>query len=416
MKPTKSIKSSKLSLKFANINKSLAIGNFIENYHQLVSDYVEVLWDLEKIPLLVPKELTSSVSTTLSARIQQCAGKQASGIVRGTRKKQEQMMWRLKKLEEEGKFKYARKLKEKLNKTRISKPSVKNIECELDERFIRIDFDNKTSFDGWITISSIGNKQKIVLPVKKTKHFNALLDNSEKLLKGIRLSKEKITFNFEMIKKESKSTGTTLGIDIGSSSVISCSNGFQSVENSHGYDLSKINKILCRKKKGSKSFQKTQQHRKNYINWSINQLNLDDVKTVKIEKIKNLRKNRKSSRFLSHWTYTEIFEKLESHCINSGVQIETIDPTYTSQRCSNCGRVRKANRKGKWFKCDSCGHSQDSDLNASLNISFTLPKIPKEVRLMSLNRKGFFWLESGFYSDSSGSVPIVPNALKTKNS
>ena len=92
-------------------------------------------------------------------------------------------MWRLKKLEEEGKFKYARKLKEKLNKTRISKPIVKNLECELDERFVRIDFENSTSFDGWITISSIGSRQKIVVPVKKTKHFNALLDNSERLLK-----------------------------------------------------------------------------------------------------------------------------------------------------------------------------------------------------------------------------------------
>ena len=78
---SKSIKSSKLSLKFANTSKSLAIEDFIENYYQLVSDYVEVLWDLEKIPVLIPKELTSSVSTTLSARIQQCAGKQASGFV-----------------------------------------------------------------------------------------------------------------------------------------------------------------------------------------------------------------------------------------------------------------------------------------------------------------------------------------------
>ncbi|MCA9495919.1 MAG: hypothetical protein KC589_03175, partial [Nanoarchaeota archaeon] len=231
---SKSIKSSKLSLKFANTSKSLAIGNFIENYHQLVSNYVEVLWDLDKVPLLVPKELTSSVSTTLSARIQQCAGKQASGIVRGTRKKQEKMMWRIKKLEDEGKFKYARKLKEKLNKIKVSKPIVKNLECELDERFIKVDFENSTSFDGWITISSIGNKQKIIVPVKKTKHFNALLDNSERLLKGIRLSKEKITFNFELKPKESKSTGSTLGIDIGSSSVISCSNGFQSVENKDG--------------------------------------------------------------------------------------------------------------------------------------------------------------------------------------
>ncbi|MCA9496655.1 MAG: hypothetical protein KC589_06930, partial [Nanoarchaeota archaeon] len=73
----------------------------------------------------------------------------------------------------------------------------------------RIDFENTTSFDGWITISSIGSRQKIVVPVKKTKHFNLLLDSSTRLLKGIRLSKNKITFNFEMKPKESKSTGST---------------------------------------------------------------------------------------------------------------------------------------------------------------------------------------------------------------
>ena len=47
---------------------------------------------------------------------------------------------------------------------------------------------------------------------------------------------------------------------------------------------------MSNKKKGSNNFKKCQTHRKNYINWSINQLNLTDVKQVNIEKIKDLRK------------------------------------------------------------------------------------------------------------------------------
>lgn len=409
------IKSSKLSIKFANSNKKKLLSSFIDDYRLLVIGYVDILWDMNNIPNFLPKEITDSVLTTLSSRIKQCAGKQASSIVRGTRKKQEQRMWMIKKLEEQGKFKQARKL-EAINKKKfITKPTINEIECELDERFIKQDFNNISSFDGWITISSIGNKQKIIIPVKRTKHFNKLEQRSNSLLNGIRLSKNKITFNFKLETPEKKTSGSIIGIDVGHCNVISCSNGFQTVENNHGHNLSSINKILSRKKKGSVSFKKTQQHRKNYINWCINQLNLSDVKEVRIENIKNLRLGRRSSRLLSHWTYTEIFEKLESYCSDAGVQIKKVSPTYTSQRCSTCGRVRKGNRKGKQFTCDSCGHKQDSDLNASLNISFELPQISKEVRLLNLNRSGFFWLESGFFLDSLGLEPIVPNTLKVKN-
>lgn len=415
MKKNSIIKSSKLSIKFANSNKKKFLSSFVDNYQQLVKQYVDIFWEMDKVPLFLSKEITESISTNLSARIQQCAGKQASGIVRGTRKKQEQRLWRIKKLYDEGKNKQARKLESIYKKKIISKPEISNLECELDERFIKQDFSNDTSFDGWITISSIGNHQKIIIPVKRTKHFNELKRRSNSLLKGIRLSKDKITFNFKIEKPEIKLIGSTIGIDVGHCNVISCSDGFQTIENNHGYNLSTITKVLSGKKKGSRAFKKTQHHRKNYIHWCINQLNLSNVKEVRLENIKNLRKGRRTSRLLSHWTYTEIFEKLESYCSDAGVQIKKVNPTYTSQRCSCCGRVRKANRKGKQFICDSCGYTQDSDLNASLNISFELPQISKEVRLLNLNRKGFFWLESGFYLDSLGLEPIVPNTHKIKN-
>jgi transposase len=109
---------------------------------------------------------------------------------------------------------------------------------------------------------------------------------------------------------------------------------------------------------------------------------------------------------MSHWNYRELFEKLEDKLLTTGVQVNKLSPTYTSQRCSVCGWVRKDNRKRKIFKCTSCGHTQDADLNASLNLSFTLPLINKEVRLKQTNRKGFYWL-------AACQEPIVPDAQKS---
>jgi transposase len=75
-----------------------------------------------------------------------------------------------------------------------------------------------------------------------------------------------------------------------------------------------------------------------------------------------------------------------------GVQVVKINPTYTSQRCFFCGWTRKSNRLKKQFKCKSCGHTDDADLNASKNIALDLPAISKVERSKQLNRKGFYWL------------------------
>ena len=83
------IKSTKVSIKFANTGKRKALRNFINEYRLVVSQFVDILWATDKIPVLLPKTTTSQVNTWLSARALQCAGKQASAIVRGTKVKQQ---------------------------------------------------------------------------------------------------------------------------------------------------------------------------------------------------------------------------------------------------------------------------------------------------------------------------------------
>lgn len=399
------IKSTKVTTKFCRKVKTKNLSIFIAEYQRVTSLFIDILWDMDKIPTLLDKGITSQIQTWLSARAVQAAGKQASAIVRGTKTKQSRRLWQINKFHSQGMAKKARKLQTIYDKNKVSKPLPTDIKPELDSRFVNIDLDNDTIFDGWVTLSSLGNKLSIKLPFKKTKHFNKML--SKGIIKsGVRISKDSITFMFEIEDPKPIENGGILGIDIGQNSILSCSSGQVVDKDNHGHNYKTICQKLARKKRGSKAFKKAEAHRTNYINWSVNRLNIENIRMVRRENIRNMRKGRRINRNLSHWNYRELFEKLDSKLNDAGVQVIKVNPTYTSQRCFQCGWVRKGNRKGLLFKCLSCGYTANSDLNASQNISLELPAISREQRLKGINRTGFYWLPLG-------QAPIVPVAQKT---
>ena len=257
-----------------------------------------------------------------------------------------------------------------------------------------------TTKDGWVSLSSLGNKMKILLPFKKTKHFNKMLERG-KIKSGIRISKKSITFNFSIIPVKKKVYGEVVGLDKGIKNVYTLSSGESSIPDIHGHTFDSILQRMTRKKKGSKAFKRCQDHRKNHINWSLNQIDFSNVKTLVIENIKRMRYKNKASNFLNRFTYTDIDVKLANLSLENGVRFLKTNPTYTSQRCSKCGWTRKTNRKGKKFVCGACDFACDADLNASVNISFDLPEISKAERLKHKNKNGFYW-------NALGKEPIVP--------
>lgn len=402
------IRSSKTSLKFSNKSKLETLHQIIDEYKRVLSQFIDVLWDMEVAPALIPIEITSKIDTWLSARMKQCVAKQASGIVRGTKQKQKQRLFVIKKLIQEKQLKKARKLQQIYDKTTATKPSINNIEMELDSRFVKIEFDKINSFDGWITLSSIGNKIKLEIPFRKTRHINKLVDIGE-LKNGIRLSKSNITLMFDCNHSVNTSP-TIVGIDIGVNSLLSVDYGAskcQSTKDIHGHDLNSINERLSRKKKGSRSFARTQSHRTNYINSQINKLNWNNIGTLRIEKIKHLRRGKFTSRKLQHFIYKPILDRLKLKSEEHNVCVQEINPTYTSQRCCVCGWTRKTNRNGVKFECEKCSNEQNSDLNASTNIRLNLREIGNRERLLHKNRIGFYWNETSC-------EPIVRNVQKTK--
>lgn len=395
--------------------KNDALITLVRDYRILVQAYIDHIWekgipefdfDVKKNKLelksFAPKALSESVQTDFSARAKQAASKQAIQMVKAATEKRRKQLYNLSRFMREGKN--AKYLQSKIDRQPLVKPSASRIKVELDSRFVCLNSD--ASSLKFIKLTSLKKGLKLLIPYKETSRSKKWAKLG-RLKSSIRLTEDTVWLIYE-IKNAVKSGSEIVGADQGIITTLTLSNGVSTQKCNHGHDLNSILDTLSRKRRGSKAFKRAEAHRKNYINWSLNQINFKNIKELRLEKVKNLRKGRKSSRKLSHWCYTEIKSKLIMLGETEGFSIKEISNEFRSQRCNGCGWVRKANRKGKTFKCDKCEHAQDSDLNAAANLELDLFKIPYWVRKSKLNRKGFYWLESDLTYENG--EPIVPQA------
>ena len=230
------------------------------------------------------------------------------------------------------------------------------------------------------------------------------------LMGSISLSKKGINLRYDIDEPVKKDIGRIIGADQGMVDVLTMSDAQVTLQTDiHGHSLKSILNRLVNKKKGSKSFKRTQDQRTNFINWSINRLDFSGIKQINLERIVNIGYKNGSSRLLSHWTNTVIRDKIEKRTMLEGVLLIEQDSTYRSQRCHCCSMVRKANRKGKTYSCNSCGFIGDADLNAAMNHEINIPEIPYTLRIAKYNRAGFYWTKDGFYDLAGSSLESLPH-------
>jgi len=96
---------------------------------------------------------------------------------------------------------------------------------------------------------------------------------------------------------------------------------------------------------------------------------------LSIETLTGIRKGEKKRLRItqrakhSNWAFSQLRLFLTYKAKRYGVELVTIQPQYTSQRCHCCGHTEKADRKSQsHFECVSCGYANNADLNAALNI------------------------------------------------
>lgn len=356
-----------------------------------------------------------NIKTDLSARALSSLTSIAMGMISSAVKKHAKRLYQLEqlKLEPIKNEKNIARLENKIKKNRPQKPIVKNQPIELSSKCATLIKREKGEFNYFLKLQSLGKKYgKILIPIKLHRHSNKLKEKGN-LLGSFLISKECIDFRWEINLPDKKDNGETVGGDTGKNTILTLSNenSTDSKKDIHGHTLSSIIETLSRKKKGSKSFLKTQQHRTNFINWSIKQIDWNGIKELCLEKVKNVFYQNSYSRNMSHWTNSEIEHAIEKACELNGVHLIYQDSTYRSQRCSHCGLVRKSNRVGKSYKCKGCGSCLDADLNGAKNHAIKLPDIPVNLRHLKLNRKGFYWKPEGLFN-IDGSELRVPDSTK----
>ena len=150
------IRKSTINLNYSNTSKLQILDQFFQEYQVVTNYFINYIWSNN---LFSGKFLpdTKHCSTWLSARIKQCAAKQALSIVKSQRKKKRKV-----------------------------KPEFSGGSIELDSRFFQL-LQDVNSFDIWLKLGSVGNKIKIFLPSKKHRHFNNLVQDQWKMKNAIRL-------------------------------------------------------------------------------------------------------------------------------------------------------------------------------------------------------------------------------------
>ncbi|RLM90004.1 RNA-guided endonuclease TnpB family protein [Haloarcula sp. Atlit-7R] len=76
------------------------------------------------------------------------------------------------------------------------------------------------------------------------------------------------------------------------------------------------------------------------------------------------------NRRLHAWAFARLQERIEDKARESGIPVEYVEPSYTSQTCHECGHV--GHRDGDEFRCqnEECWVSEyHADINAAVNIA-----------------------------------------------
>jgi len=198
---------------------------------------------------------------------------------------------------------------------------------------------------------------------------------------------------------------TAVGLDLGITKLVHCSDGSQ-IENPKFATNTKTRHLMkirqrrvSRKKKGSKNRLKSAllvgrlhqriADKRSAHQWQVanriikkadcivaEDLNISGMKSrckPKKDEEGNYVKNgqaakRGLNRAISDAAWGDLISKIEYTAAKSGKVFIRVNPQHTSQKCSACGHVDKANRVSEKFICTSCGYFDHADLQAARNI------------------------------------------------
>jgi len=189
--------------------------------------------------------------------------------------------------------------------------------------------------------------------------------------------------NYER-KETHELTGRMLGLDVGLNHFYTDSEGNQ-IENPRFLRqgekaIKRASRQLSRKNIGSKNRRKAknrlgrkhlkvERQRKDFvIKLARCVIQSSDLVAIEDLQVKNMVKNHHLAKSISDASWSMFRQWLEYFGQVFGVPVVAVPPNYTSQDCSNCGAVVKKTLSTRTHQCHHCGHIQDRDCHAAINI------------------------------------------------
>lgn len=200
--------------------------------------------------------------------------------------------------------------------------------------------------------------------------------------------------------KLSNTMGSPVGVDLGVRSSVTTSTG--GVMNFAVPTRKELNRIKFFQRQSARRKKKSARQNRSYIRLSVLKRNavnrrrdcahkasnkiatrhsivvIEDLKISNMTRSakgtkekpgKNVKAKAGLNRSMLEQGHADFARMLAYKCERSGAKLVRVNPAYTSQTCSQCGHCAKENRESQAkFLCVACGHQQNADHNAALNI------------------------------------------------
>lgn len=270
---------------------------------------------------------------------------------------------------------FAKSRKKKNNLT--SCPKSKRMSIRFDSRSYSLWIDKKE-------VSLLTTNGRIKLPIKLNKHFEKF--RTWKYTSAtLKFKKNKFFLNvsFEKDIEDPKKNGKLIGIDRGIKKLAVTSDnrfflGGETRRVSQRYQRLRKKLQKAGTKSAKRHLRKLSGREKRFkadVNHRISKqiiegLNSGDIIVLEsLSGIRNKRLRKKQRKELNSWSFYQLEQFLTYKALAKGIHVEHVDARYTSQRCSECGDIKRSNRKSQsGFKCTKCGFRLNADLNAARNI------------------------------------------------
>ncbi len=283
-------------------------------------------------------------------------------------------------------------------------PTLRQPCMQANVNVVKLEESRDSTYDYWLTISTLEKGQPIAVPVKLAAyHKRALTDpktgQRRKLNSSVQLNKRDgvwwLTLSYdEEVTQETVPGAPVVGIDVGIANFVTTSTGkhygsfHKHLRARHKRDRAKRRRKAklraCLKKKGikglpstsSRTGQKLIRHVKHEINRAVNQCFTDpEHEGVQFAyeqlSVASMRfKARAQNAYLRASHLAHIPQQIAWNSQKRGVEATPVISAYSSQECSVCHYTDRTNRPDqRTFHCQVCGFEAHADYNASVNLS-----------------------------------------------